>query len=90
MKIASNPNTDAAMTLVPIQAMLDKWKEVKAGITVESLDDAREQSIVGEVIVGDANELLVEVNYVKLKKLLPNIRFINRVIQSNQEKSAVA
>jgi CRP/FNR family cyclic AMP-dependent transcriptional regulator len=89
-KIGSNPNTDAALTLVPIQEMLNKWKEAKAGITAESLEDARAQSIVGEIIVGEANELLVEVNYAKLKKLLPNIRFINRVVQSNQEKSAVA
>ena len=89
-KIGATPNTDAAMTLVPIQDMLTKWKEAKLGITADSLDDARDHSIVGEVIVGDANELLIEVNYAKLKKLLPNIRFTNRVLQSNQEKSAVA
>jgi hypothetical protein len=70
--------------------MLTKWKQAKLGITADSLDDARDHSIVGEVIVGDANELLIEVNYAKLKKLLPNIRFTNRVLQSNQEKSAVA
>jgi CRP-like cAMP-binding protein len=89
-RVGSTPNTDAAMTLVPIQDMLDHWVETKAGITVEVLEDARNHSIVGEVIVGKTNELLVEVNYAKLKKLLPNIRFTNRVLQSNQEKSTVA
>lgn len=89
-KLGATPNTDAAMTLVPIQDMLTKWKQAKLGITADSLDDARDHSIVGEVIVGDANELLIEVNYAKLKKLLPNIRFTNRVLQSNQEKSALA
>ena len=60
-------------------------------ISIENLDDARAHGIVGEAILaGTDNALSVEVNYLKLKKLLPNIQFMNRVVESNQQKSAVA
>jgi len=91
MKIENQPNTDAAMTLVDIGGLLNTWKENKDFITVEHLTDAREQGIVGDTIVGeDGESLSVEVNYVKLKKYLPNINFMNRVIESNQAKSSMA
>ena len=89
-KIANQPNTDDAMTLVPISDLLAYWKERKEPITIEKLEEAREHTIVGEVIVGDGNALSVEVNYMRLKKLLPNIQFMNRVLESNQQKSGVA
>jgi CRP/FNR family cyclic AMP-dependent transcriptional regulator len=89
-KLKSNPNTDAAMSLVKVDDLLAFWKERNLGITLESLDDAREHGIVGEVIVGDGNELSVEVNYVKLQKLLPTIVFMNKILESNREKSTMA
>jgi hypothetical protein len=89
-KIGANPNTDAAMTLVEVSTFLEQWKVKKENITIDALEDARLHGIVGEVIVGDANVLSVEVNYAKIKKLLPNIRFMNRVLESNKAKSAVA
>ena len=78
------------MTLVEVSAFLEQWKVKKENITIDALEDARLHGIVGEVIVGDANVLSVEVNYAKIKKLLPNIRFMNRVLESNKAKSAVA
>jgi CRP-like cAMP-binding protein len=90
-KISTKPNTDAAMTLVPVSDLLDYWTKQKMFISIESLDDARTHGIVGEAILaGTGNALSVEVNYLKLKKLLPNIQFMNRVVESNQQKSAVA
>lgn len=89
-KIRSTPNTDAAMTVVAVQDLLNHWKGTKAFIGIEALEDAREHGIIGEVIIGDGNVISVEVNYAKLKKLLPNIRFMNRVLESNQEKSSLA
>jgi hypothetical protein len=62
-------------------------------ITIDNLDDARDHGIIGEAIIaGDGNgqSLSVEVNYLKLKKLLPNIQFMNRVLESNQQKSSMA
>jgi hypothetical protein len=90
-KIQSQPNTEAAMTLVPIGDLLNYWKEKKMFITVEHLDDARIHGIIGEAIISaDGNSLSVEVNYLKLKKLLPNIQFMNRVVESNKQKSTMA
>lgn len=89
-KLANQPNTDSAMTLVPIQDLLNFWQEKKMFISVDHLDEARDHGIVGDAIVGDQNALSVEVNYLKLKKLLPNIQFMNRVLLSNQQKSGVA
>lgn len=90
-KLQSQPNADAAMTLVPVSDLLNYWKDKKMYITVEHLEDAKMHGIVGEAIIAaDGKSLSVEVNYLKLKKLLPNIQFMNRVLDSNQQKSAVA
>ena len=90
-KSQNQPNTDSALTLVPINDLLDYWKEKKMFISIDHLDDARMHGIVGEAIVGaDASSLSIEVNYLKLKKLLPNIQFINRILESNQQKSTMA
>lgn len=89
-KLKSTPNTDSALTLVPVSDMLNDWKERKEGITVEHLADAREHGIVAEVIVDDGNKLSIEVNYMKLQKLLPTIQFMNKVTGSNREKSSMA
>jgi ribosomal protein L21E len=70
--------------------LLEKWKDKGAGITIESLDDARVHGLVGEVIVNDDNSLSIEVNFTKMQKLLPNIQFMNRVLKSNQDKSSMA
>ena len=89
-KIQAIPDIQSAMTLIPISDLLEKWKDKGAGITIESLDDARAHSIIGEVIVNDDNTLSVEVNFTKMQKLLPNIQFMNRVLKSNQDKSSMA
>lgn len=89
-KIANNLDIDAKMMLVPVSDFLEYWKGRGESVTIESLDEARDHGLVGEVIVGDDNILSVEVNHIKLKKLLPNIQFMNRVLDSNQQKSAVA
>ena len=89
-KVQNQPNTDDALTLVSISDLLNHWKEKKQFITVEHLEDARIHGIVGEAIIGGDNSLSIEVNYMKLKKLLPNIRFMNRVLESNKQKSSLA
>lgn len=90
-KLQSQPNTDTAMTLVPIGDLLSYWKEKKMFITVEHLEDAKLNGIVGDTIIAaDGKTLSVEANYLKLKKLLPQIQFMNRVKDSNKQKSGVA
>lgn len=89
-RLSSNPNTDAAMTLVPISDILNGFQEKSIGVNVDNLADARAHAIVGEVIVGDNEELSVEVSFQKLKKLLPNIQFMNRIASANKQKSTMA
>ena len=89
-KIGNNPNADGAMTLVPVDDLLNYWKERNMHIGLDSLEEARIHGMVGEVIVGEGNALSVETNYVKLRKLLPNIQFMNKILESNKAKSAVA
>jgi CRP/FNR family cyclic AMP-dependent transcriptional regulator len=72
--------------LVPISDLLNNWKEKNIAITVDHLDDARIQGIAGEVIVGDDGDLEVEINYAKLEKLLPIIRFQNAIKRLNRSK----
>lgn len=86
-KLANNPNTDGALTLVEVGDLLEYWKAQKQNITIETISDAREHGIVGEAIIGDGNKLSLEVNYLKLNKLLPNIQFMNRILVSNEQKS---
>lgn len=81
---------DSQMVLVEIQDLLDHWKERAMGIGTEHLDDARLHGLVGEVIVGEGNALSLEVNFLKLQKQLPMIQFINKIQDSNREKSSVA
>ncbi|MCO4754757.1 MAG: cyclic nucleotide-binding domain-containing protein [Bacteriovoracaceae bacterium] len=89
-KLKSQPNTEAAMTEVVVSDLIEAWKEKGLVIGLESLDDARVFGIVGEVIVQDEGSLSLEVNYHKLKKQLPNIQFMNRVLEANKQKSATA
>jgi CRP/FNR family transcriptional regulator, cyclic AMP receptor protein len=89
-KIKATPNTDDAMMLVPVSDMLAFWQERKIPIGIDKLDEAREFGLVGDVIVGENNALSVEVSYIKVKKYLPNIQFMNRILEANKQKSGVA
>lgn len=90
MEVAKSPKEGEVFTIVPISDMLNQWKEKKAGITVELLDEARLQGFVGEVLVGEGNLLSVEVNFLRMKKQLPIVQFMNKIGGSNKEKSSVA
>lgn len=89
-RLKTSPPPESGMSMVKIDDMLAFWKERKMAIDLDHLEEARAHAIVGEVIVGDGNELSLEVSYMKLQKLLPTIRFMNMIQQSNREKSAVA
>ncbi|MBG59664.1 MAG: hypothetical protein CME67_04055 [Halobacteriovoraceae bacterium] len=89
-RIQSQPNTDTALTEVGVSDMLEAWKEKHMHVNLDHLQDARNYGIVGEVIVQDAGKLSLEVNYQKLKKQLPNIQFMNRVNEANEQKAGNA
>ncbi len=72
--------------LVPIKHLIEGWKTEKAGVTLESLDDAREHSLVGDVIL-DGGGMFIEVFYLKLKRQLPHIKFVHLIQKLNESKS---
>lgn len=85
LKLKNNPNAESALTLVQISDILQEFKDKSISMPVETLGEAREHGIVGEVIV-DNNILSLEVNYHKMAKLLPNIKFLNRIAEANRQK----
>lgn len=88
-KVEIDPNSKETMSMIKVDGILASFKQRKLAVTLDSLEDARDNGLVGEVIVGEDNELLLEVFHLKLQKLLPNILFMNKVIDSNREKSAL-
>ncbi len=83
----SDPNNEDRIVLVRIDDLLEKFESEKLGITVDTLAPAKEQSLVGEVIVGAGKELSVETDFQRLNKVLPNIQFKNRIAEANQQKT---
>lgn len=86
-KIANTPNTDDALLLVEVDELLKVWLDKKMFITIDNLAEARNHGITGDAIIGDDEKLSVEVNYLKLKRQLPNIKLMNRILASNESKS---
>ncbi|MBD65623.1 MAG: hypothetical protein CME62_10485 [Halobacteriovoraceae bacterium] len=86
-KLVNNPPAEEGMTSVNVSDLLNFWKQQKQNITIESLHEARAHGIVGEALIGDDEQISLQVDFVKLKKLLPNIQFMNRIQASNEEKA---
>jgi hypothetical protein len=90
-KIYSLQRYDAAErkpVLVGIQSILDDYKFRNISVGIDDLQDAKVAGITGEVIVGDNNELLVEVYSGKILKLMPIIVFINALKKLNESRTA--
>lgn len=85
-KLRTSQASDETMVPVELGSILKAFSDKQLGVGVEQLAQPRNHGIVGEVIVGDGNEMTVEVNFHKLKKTLPSIQFMNRVAQSNESK----
>lgn len=79
--------SENGLDLVPISKMLEDWKQRKDGITVETLEEARQHGLVSEVIVDKENNLSVEVNKKAILRSLPHIKFYNKIIAINEKKS---
>jgi CRP/FNR family cyclic AMP-dependent transcriptional regulator len=81
-----NENKNDPKILVPISKMLEEWKIRKERVTIDSLEGAIDQELVGEVIVDDTQGMTLEVFYPKLKKKLPHIQFKNLIRKVNRTK----
>lgn len=86
-KAAEIPVSDDGMLLVPVDDLLKNWEQKKAFIGVDNLVEARDHGIVGDTIITENESLSVEVNYLKLKRQLPNIKLMNRILESNESKA---
>lgn len=69
-----------------IQDIIDEFKAEKIPIGVEHLEEAKEQGLCGDPIIGKDNILRLEINQAKIKKLLPTIQFKNALAKKNQEQ----
>lgn len=85
-KAVFSSGAEGEIITVSIKEILDTFQVDGAGITVDNLAEAKEQKITGEVMVDDGDAMAVEVNYPRLKKILPNVKFMNRVAQANEQK----
>lgn len=68
-----------------VTSILSELKK-KAGVNPDHLDDGRNIGLFGEVVTQNG-EILVEVDFPKIEKLYPIIRFMNAIRRSNTEKA---
>ncbi len=72
-----------------LNPVLDEFKSKNILISVDHLDDGRSLGFFGELIVKDASNF-VEIDFPKMQKLYPVIRFMNAIKRSNLEKAPAA
>lgn len=70
--------------LTPI---LQDFKARNLPVNPDHLDDARSVQLIGERVMQDG-ELLVEIDFPKLQRLYPTIRFVNTIGRVNKEKAS--
>lgn len=88
--LIKNPSiSETGMTMVRIDQMIANWKKNSEAVGLHQLDDPRTHKIVGEVFPED-DKMLLEVNFSRLQKMLPRIRFLNRMRQTNLSKAGGA
>lgn len=69
-----------------ITPMLNEFKAKKINVHSEHVEDAKNIGLFGEVLLKD-EEVLVEIDFLKVQKLYPIIRFMNAIKKSNNEKA---
>jgi CRP/FNR family cyclic AMP-dependent transcriptional regulator len=69
-----------------LNGLLEEFKNKNLPIKPDHLDDARTVGICGEFFVQDG-EALIEIDFPKLQKLYPVIRFVNLMNNANKEKN---
>lgn len=74
--------------LINIQGIIDDYKLRNVSIGIEQLNESKEAGITNEVIVGESNQLSVEVMPQKLMKLLPIIIFQNALKKLNESRAS--
>lgn len=78
------PKAEANLTTI-----IEAFKTQNVKMDVDDLQEARDAGFVGDVIVGDNNNLLCEVNQDSLKSVFPSIRLMNAIQKVNEVKQNV-
>lgn len=71
-----------------ITSLIAEFKAQNVSLNPDHLDDGKNVGIFGEVVMKDG-EVFVEVDFPKLQKLYPVIRFMNAIRRSNTEKNPI-
>lgn len=69
-----------------ITAILDDLQKKGTVVHTDNLSDGRNVGLFGDVLVQDGN-ILIEVDFPRVQKMYPVIRFLNAIKKSNQEKA---
>lgn len=69
-----------------LTSVLEDFKAKNVSVSPGSLEDGRNVGLFGEVMIIDGMNF-IEIDYAKVQKLYPVIRFMNAVRKMNQEKS---
>lgn len=70
----------------PLTKILEDFKAQKVSINPDQIDDGKNIGLFGEIVMKDG-EVLVEVDFPKVQKMYPIIRFLNAVRKANQDKA---
>lgn len=85
-KYQANKSSDSE-AVINIQSIIDDFENRNIKVRVDDLEESKVAGITGDVIVGEGNQISVEVNTLKLVNMLPIIRFIAKVRDINRKKS---
>ena len=69
-----------------ITPILEEFKARNLPVNADHLDDARSVKLVGERVMQDG-EALVEIDFPKLQRMYPTIKFVNYINKINREKA---
>ena len=70
-----------------LSQILEEFKTRNVNITNDDLDDAITAGLCGEVMVGTNNIMSVDVNFAKIKQVLPAVKFMNAINKLNESKA---
>jgi CRP/FNR family transcriptional regulator, cyclic AMP receptor protein len=69
-----------------ISSILEEFKTKNVSIKADHVSDGKNIGLFGETLISDG-QTFVEIDFKKVQKMYPIIRFMNAVKRSNQEKS---
>lgn len=79
---------NSKIQLLNIQGIIDDYKFRNVNVGIEQLSESKEAGITNDIIVGENNQLSVEVVPQKLMKLLPIIIFQNALKKVNESRAS--